>query len=251
MQPPPFHRAYRHIELPTASVAWNVLSALVPAMVLVAFAEPIAAGHARLVTALVGWAGVAVTERSVAFGRLFLPVPELVTPFQSDAFYAAVLAIAGGLIAAVALLRRARLTPGRVITGVTALICCTSGFFFWLTPAAFPYTAGDFSASWCRAEFIIWLVIPLLYAVILSPLPLSAGATLLYTSQTVLYAMWFSAIRLTILLIAFDMGSLIWMAPAFFICGFLLDFLFIVAYYSLAVARSARRLQSNRQVWRW
>ena len=220
-------------------------------MILVAFAEPIAAGHARTVTALVEWAGVAVTERSVVFGRSILQIPELAAPFQAGTFYAAVLAIAGAVIGAATLLFRARLTPGRVITGVAATICSTSGFFFWLTPATFPYTAGDFAAAWCRAEFVVWMAIPLLYAVILSPLPLSPGATLLYSSQTVLYAMWFSAVRLTVLLIAFDIGGLIWMAPAYFFCGFLLDFLFIVAYYSLAVGRAARRLESNRQVWRW
>ena len=251
MQPPPFHRAYRHIELPAASVAWNVFAALVPAMVLVTFAEPIAVGHARTVTALVDWAGVEVTERSVPFAGMVLPVPDLPAPFQPGRFYAGALAIVAGIIALAALLAHARLTPTRVLTGVIALVCSTSGFFFWLRPAAFPYTAGDFSTAWCGAEFIVWLTIPLLYAVILSPLPLSAGETLLYTSQTVLYAMWFSAVRLTVLLIVFDFAGLIWMAPAYFACGFLIDFLFIVSYYSLAVARAARRLQSNRQVWRW
>jgi hypothetical protein len=137
------------------------------------------------------------------------------------------------------------------VTGLIALVCCTSGLFFWLRPESFPYTAGDFSAAWCRAEFVVWLAIPLLYAVILSPLPLTAASTLLYTSQTMLYAIWFSAVRLTLLLIVFDFGGLIWMAPAYFACGFLIDFLFIVSYYSLAVARAARRLQTNRQVWRW
>lgn len=251
MRPPPFHRAYRHIELPAARVGWNVALAIVPAVVLLALAGPIASGHARLVTSLLNWTGVAVTERSVSFGDSHLPVPQLVAPGQSDVFTTAILAIGGAIIAAVALLNRARLTPGRVLTGLIALICCTSGFFFWMQPGAFPYTSADFSAAWCRAEFVIWLVIPFLYAVILSPLPLSPGETLLYTSQTMLYAMWFSVMRLTTLLIVFDIGGSVWMAPAFFVCGFLLDFLFIVAYYSLAVARASRRLQSNRGVWRW
>lgn len=251
MQPPPFHRSYRHIELPVATVATNAAFALVPAVVLIALAKPIAVAHARLVTSLVGWAGVAVTERSVAFGNGELPVPLLVNPLPPDPLSAAVLAIGGAIIAGVALLMTSRITPGRVLTGVVALICSTSGFFFWVKPGAFPYTSADFSAAWCRAEFIIWLVIPFLYAVILSPLPLKAGETLLYTSQAMLYAMWFSAVRLTLFFIVFDLAGLLLMAPAFFVFGFLLDFLFIVAYYSLAVARASRRLKTRREVWRW
>ena len=251
MRPPPFHRAYRHIELPAVRIGWNVVFAIIPAVVLLALAGPIAVGHARLVTSLVSWSGVAVTEKSVAFGGFDVPAPQLVAPVQSDVLTAAILAIGGLIIAAVALLPRARLTPGRVLTGVTALICCTSGFFFWVKPGAFPYTSADFSSAWCTTEFVVWLVIPFLFAAILSPLPLSAAETLLFTSQTMFYAMWFSVMRLTTLLIVFDIGGLVWMAPAFFICGFFLDFLFIVAYYSMAVARAARRLQTNRGVWRW
>ena len=251
MQPPPFHRAYRHIALPSAAIAWNVVFALIPAVVLIALAEPVARGHARLVTSLVRWTGVAVAERNVAFGGGYLPVPLLLDPLPPDAFSAAVLAIGGAIIAAVALLATSRLTPGRVLTGVVALICCTSGLFFWVKPEAFPYTSADFAAAWCRAEFIIWMVIPFLFAVILSPLPLKRGEALLYTSQTMLYAMWFSAVRLTVFLVLFDVAGFLLMAPVFFVFGFMLDFLFIVAYYSLAVARASRRLQSRREVWRW
>lgn len=250
MQPPPFHRAYRYVELPAVSVGRNVLFALAPALLLVTFARQIIGAHARLVTALLAWVGVPVRTRAAALGSITfnLPVLDSAVPAALDS---AILAVAGVVIAAVALLSGSRITPAKVLIGIVALICATSGFFFWFFPQRFPYSAADFAGAWCRAEFIVWMVIPLLFAVTLSSLPLSAAATLMFSVETVLYAIWFSAVRLTVLLVLFNAGGLIWMAPAYFACGFLIDFLYIVAYYSLAVARASRSLSRNRDPWRW
>lgn len=250
MQPPPFHRSYRYVELPPVSIGRNVLVALVPALVLVAFAQQIMSAHAALVTALLAWIGVPVRTRAAALGSIPFTLPVLETPLPGT-LDSATLAIVGGVIAAVALLTRSRVTPGRVLTGIVALVCSTSGFFFWFFPQRFPYLAADFAGAWCRAEFIVWIVIPILFAVVLSPLPLSAGTTLMFSVETVLYAMWFSAVRLTLLLVLFHTAGSIWMAPAYFASGFLIDFLYVVAYYSLAVARASRSLSHNRDPWRW
>ena len=250
MQPPPLHRAYRYVELPAVSVGRNVLVALVPALVLVMFARQILVAHAQLVMALLDWIGVPVRTHASALGNIAFNLPALDSPVP-DPILSVALAIVGAVIAAVALLSRSRITPGRVLVGIVALICATSGFFFSFAPQRFPYFAEDFAGAWCRAEFIVWIVIPILFAVTLSSLPLSAGTTLMFSVETVLYAMWFSAVRLTLLLVLFHAGGLIWMAPAYFACGFLIDFLYIVAYYSLAVARASRSLSRNRDPWRW
>lgn len=250
MQPPPFHRAYRYVELPAAAVAWNVLFALLPAVAVSMFARPVIRAHAGVVAALLNWMGVPTSSRFISLGRVTFSIPDLPAPATADTLFAATLAIVGLVVAAAALLIARRLTPLRVIAGGIAIVCSTSGFFFWLG-GRFPYAAADFAGAWCRAEFIVWIVISLLYAVVLSPLPLSAGATLLFTTEAIVYAMWFSAVRLALLMFLFQVGSLMWMAPAYFACGFLVDFLYIVAYYSLAVARAARRLEDRRDVWRW
>lgn len=207
--------------------------------------------HASLVTVLLAWIGVPVTSRAAALGNVAFTLPVIPDPPPPGALYAGTLAIVGVVIAALTLLSRNRITPGRVFAGMMAMVCSTSGFFFWFFPQRFPYFAADFAGAWCRAEFVVWIVIPILFAVILSPLPLSAATTLLFTTQTIFYAMWFSAVRLTLLLVLFHLGGLIWMAPAYFGCGFLIDFVFIVAYYSLAVAQASRSLLLNRDPWRW
>lgn len=237
--------------MPPATVAWNVLFALLPAVIVLMLGQQLVAAHANVVTALLTWLGVETRQRPVSVGQIAFSVPELVAVARADAFYAATLAIVGALIAGTALLIARRLTPARVLTGLIALVASSSGFLFWFAPHRFPYTPSDFAAAWCRAEFIVWLVIPALYSVVLSPLPISALTTLLITTSAVAYAMWFSAVRLALLMLLFHSGSLMWMAPAYFAFGFLIDFVYIVAYYSQAVARAAKRLENNRWVWRW
>jgi len=251
MQPPAYHRAYRYVELPAASVGWKVLVALLPAVVLLRFARQIMDAHAALVTGLLTWLGVPITTRAAALGNIPFTLPSPIHLPVPGPFYSGTVAIIAAVVAVATLLPRRRLTPVRVLTGIVALICSTSGFFFWFFPQRFPYFVADVAGAWCRAEFVVWVVIPILFAVILAPLPISAPATFLFTTETILYAVWFSAVRVTLLLLLFEVGGLIWMAPAYFVCGCLIDFFYIVAYYSLAVSRASRSLRCNRDPWRW
>jgi hypothetical protein len=219
--------------------------------VLLVFAPVILRFHSRWVIALLEWIGIPVAERATYFGRLPLIVPDVPSYAPAHSLYPAVVAIAGCVAAAVLLIPLSRLTPLRVISGLAALICGISGAFFYFAGDRFPYTAGRFADVWVRAEFVVWLIAPFVLSVILGALPLPSAMTLLYSAMTLFYAIWFSAIRLTLLLTLFHFGGLIWMPVAYFFAGFMVDFFYLVGFYSIAVSRTTRIVRSHGEVWQW
>lgn len=246
-----YHRAYRFVATPAVGVGWSILAALIPGLMLLCIAPWLLRFHGRWVTALLLWIGVPTIEHSSTFGLLPMVVPEVSTYAPYHSFYPAAVGIAGCGIALLLLVRYTRLTPLRVVAGVAALACAISGGFFYFAGNRFPYSTAEFSALWTRAEFVVWLIIPILMATVLGPLPLRPRLTFLYSAMTLLYAIWFSVIRLTLLLTWFHVAGLIWLPPAYFITGFLADFLYIVGFYSVAVSRTARNLRARSEVWQW
>jgi hypothetical protein len=252
MQAPAYHRSYRHLSIDAADIGWGICCGLLPGLVLLIFAPVILRFHGRWVVALLEWIGVPLSERVTYFGQLAVVVPD-VTSYNMPAhsLYPAAVAIGGFIVAILLLVPPSRLTPLRVICGLLALVCGTSGAFFYFAADRFPYTAGQFADVWTRAEFIVWLIAPLLLAIILGTLPLPPAMTLLYSAMTLFYAVWFSAIRLTLSLTLFHFAGLIWMPAAYFLGGFMVDFLYVVGYYSIAVSRTTRMLRDRREVWQW
>ena len=246
-----YHRAYRFVGAPAVSVGWSILAALIPGLALVCAAPWLLRFHGQWVTALLLWIGVPTIEHASGFGLLPMVVPEVSTWAPHHSFYPAVMAIAGCAIALLLLVRYTRLTPVRVVIGVAAMACGVSGIYFYFAGDRFPYDTAEFSALWTRAEFVVWLIVPILMAMVLGPLPLRPRMTLLYSAMTVLYAIWFSVIRLTLLLTWFHVAGLIWLPPAYFTAGFLADFLYIVGFYSIAISRTARNLRARSEVWQW
>jgi hypothetical protein len=232
-------------------IGWGIAFGLLPNILLLLSAPVILRLHGRWVIALLEWIGVPVTERIAYFGRLPIVVPDVPSYAPNHSLYAAVVAVAGLVVGAFLLLALKRLTPLRVIAGVAALTSGISGSFFYFAGDRFPYTALDFAEVWIRAEFVVWMIIPILLAILLGALPLPPRITLLFSGMTLLYAIWFSAIRLTLFLALFHFIGLIWLPVAYFLGGFLLDFLYIVGYYSLAVSRTTQIVRERREVWAW
>lgn len=64
-----------------------------------------------------------------------------------------------------------------------------------------------------------------------------------------LYSFLWSAIRLATALATFHYLGSLWMPLFYFVFGFLADFLYIVAFYSLAVDRAAASLGKRQEAW--
>jgi hypothetical protein len=63
------------------------------------------------------------------------------------------------------------------------------------------------------------------------------------------YAVLWSAVRLAMALATFYYFGVVWMPIFYFLFGFLADFLYVVAGYSLAMNRAAILLAKQKEVW--
>jgi len=112
-----------------------------------------------------------------------------------------------------------------------------------------PYTPEDFCAIWCRGEACLWLLLPPIFAmsffILNVPLSLKIGWLFLL----LLYSFLWSAVRLALALATFHYFGSIWMPFFYFAFGFLTDFLYIVAFYSLAMDGAATFLAKRRELW--
>lgn len=110
-------------------------------------------------------------------------------------------------------------------------------------------TPEDFCAMWYRGETYIWLLLPLIFAISFFILPIPLHAKLGWLMALVIYSIAWSAIRLSFALATFHYYGSIWMPFFFFGAGVLTDFLYFVAFYSLAVSSAASRISRQTEAW--
>jgi len=132
-----------------------------------------------------------------------------------------------------------------------SLLNVASAAFFLLAPHRFPYDIADFSMLYMGTQLGMWLLIPLVLAVVLAPLPAYLFEKLLVIFLTVVYAVTFGAIRYAALLYLLNKVTVLYMAAMFFAVGPLIDFFYVVAIYSVYVNILALRLQKAQEIWRW
>ncbi len=118
-----------------------------------------------------------------------------------------------------------------------------------VAPPGVPYTPEDFCAIWYRGEAYLWLLLPpilaLSFFILNVPLFLKIG----WLAAILVYSWVWSAVRLALALATFHYFGSIWMPFFYFALGFLADFLYIVACYSLAMDRAATFLVRQKEVW--
>ena len=116
--------------------------------------------------------------------------------------------------------------------------------------ASVPYTPEDFCAIWYRGEVYLWLLLPVIFAasffILNVPFLLKIG----WLSLLMFYSFLWSAVRLALALATFYYFGSIWMPFFYFAFGFLADFLYIVAFYSLAMDGAAGFLAKQQEAWK-
>jgi len=112
-----------------------------------------------------------------------------------------------------------------------------------------PYSPEDFAAIWYRGEAYLWLLLPWIFGLGLFTLNVPFALKLPWLVLVFLYSVVWSVVRLAMAMATFHYFGSMWMPVFYFLCGFLADFLYIVAAYSLAMDRAATFLVKQKEVW--
>ena len=139
--------------------------------------------------------------------------------------------------------------PVRPLVALVPIALGVTLLYFKMVSPTLPYTAEDFCAFWYRGEAYLWLLLPWIFGIGLFTLNVPFALKLPWLVLVFMYAVVWSVVRLAMALATFHYFGAIWMPLFYFLFGFLADFLYIVAAYSLAMDRAASHLVRQKEVW--
>jgi hypothetical protein len=122
-------------------------------------------------------------------------------------------------------------------------------FFLKAVSPNLPYSSEDFVAIWYRGETYLWLLLPWVFGLGLFTLNVPFALKLPWLVIVFLYSLLWSVVRVAMAVATFYYFGSMWMPIFYFLCGFLADFLYIVACYSMAMDRAAGFLVKQKEVW--
>jgi hypothetical protein len=154
-----------------------------------------------------------------------------------------------GAVLAYAIAHKFGSPPVRLLVALIPVGLGATLLYFHFVSPSLPYSAEDFAASWYRGEVYLWLLLPWIFGIGLFTLNVPLTLKLPYLVGVFLYAVVWSVVRLATALATFHYFGAIWMPLFYFLFGFLADFLYIVASYSLAMDRAAAHLAQQKEVW--
>jgi hypothetical protein len=248
------HRAYKRMEnLPRSHVALMILFVLVVEVLLVLFQGPLVDSYVATVARLAAACDVPTsTIRYPFLPPLIKDFPVLESVFVFPGTRHALLNFLAGVIVILLVPQLRRVwKPLRIYLVYLALLNSASAAFFLLWPERFPYNVAEFSQLYMGTQLGIWFMIPLVMGLVLLPVPSRVGEKLLVILATGVWAIAFGILRYASFLYIFDSGSVIYMAAMFFALGPFLDFVYMVAIYSIYLNLVALRTQDANRMWRW
>ena len=245
------HRSLRRMVFRREALLHGAAVAILVDAVLVWQGSRVLEGHSRVVEALLRLAGVAWEE-----GKELTLLPGVTVgllrtsylDYQAHPLYpwycfGAATALAALAVRYCAAPLRPLLWLGPISLGITL-------FYLTAVSPTVPYNPEDFSTIWYRGETYLWLLLPWIFAVSFLALNVPWRLKATWLALLLLYSFLWSAIRLATALATFHYLGSLWMPLFYFLFGFLADFLYIVAFYSLAVDQAAGFLGKQQEAWR-
>lgn len=249
-----YHRSYRTIPDGRAGAALDLLALIVPLeLLLLIFHEQLLNGVISAARWVLDRCGI---ETIVAYDR-FLPfliksVPVLDTPavFPSSQFAMVNLIVALLIVLFLPLVRFIP-RPLTVYVVFVSLLNVCSAVFFLLVPERFPYDIFAFSSLYMKLALGLWLLLPILLAVVLNPLPGRTIGKFTVTSLTLVYSILFATVRYAVFVYLMTRFSVLYMAAMFFTLGPFADFVYVVSIYSIYLNLLALKLKKQPEAWQW
>ncbi len=249
-----YHRAYKKLaRLRKGPAVLLFLLVAVMDFLIAWFHQPLLGRFVTEVSRILDWCGISTTVTTWTFlptWVTYMPVLDAAGVFPSRRFALTAFVIS---VLLVVIMPRIRPLPKaiRVYVVFLALLNVASSGFFILAPHLFPYDVLDFSLLYMGTQFGIWLLLPVVMGVALSPIHAPTLEKFLVIVLTVCYAALFGAVRYASFLYLLDATTVLHMAAMFFALGPLIDFVYMVAIYAVYVNIVAVRLQRKPEIWQW
>ena len=155
------------------------------------------------------------------------------------------------LIALVVLTAFVKVRPWSIFATVMLFVHLFSSLFFVFVPWLYPYTASEYSGLYLKQQMLMLFFTPFILGTSIAILPCNIFLVLGAVVGCYLYFLVFSVLRYVIFVYVLSKISILYMASLFFTFGPFIDFLYIVAIYSLVVNKVSKGIKRIEAVWKW
>ena len=144
-----------------------------------------------------------------------------------------------------------KVRPVSIFLYIALLVQLCSCLFFIFFPELFPYSLSEYSDLYMKQQIGIFICMTFVMGCVTSFLPIAAWKVIAAVVSCGLYSFVFSIVRYTTFLFLMKEFSVLYMACMFFTFGPLIDFLYLVAIYSLLADHTSGCLAKDMEVWQW
>jgi hypothetical protein len=119
------------------------------------------------------------------------------------------------------------------VTCLIIMLCATAAKL--LFNPSFRLTSAEFEQIWLRGEFLVWILLPWISALIFILTIPSLFRGLAWGLLLQIYAVFWSAVRLAFCLGVFHYSGVLFLPLLWFCLGILFDLVYLLAFYSFAL----------------
>jgi len=140
-----------------------------------------------------------------------------------------------------------RIAPlGRSFVVFLVILLCAAGAVMLFNPA-FQFSSSAYAQTWMRGEFLVWILLPWVSCLLLVFTLPALYQALAWSLLLQVYAILWSSVRLVFCLGVFHYTGIIFLPMLWFSLGILFDLVYIMAFYSLAIRFSMKRILGERK----
>lgn len=217
-------------------------------LAVIPYLHPLLEIHETICGKLLGWTGLPVVSRALV---VFPGVAAINVPFTSGAAPAlgritVILVVLAFLV--LSGIAQFRFPMARSVVLFVAGLVTVATIVSIINPELRVFPA-DFALVWLRTQGVLWVLLPVIVAILVVPVDGSLLRGILLSSAVWGYGVLWSAFRLVFCLAVLHETGLAFVTALWFACGPLGDLIYILCFYSLVIRRASIRLWGGTNAW--
>lgn len=131
------------------------------------------------------------------------------------------------------------------VTCLIIILCATAAKIFF--NPSYHLTSAEYEQIWLRGEFLVWILLPWISALIFILTIPSLFRGLAWGLLLQIYAVFWSAIRLAFCLGVFRYSGILFLPLLWFCLGILFDLVYLLTFYSFALSLTMKQVMGERE----